>query len=63
MLFGQERPVKRYCPVTRTHLNLSLREAPAHPELVEERGNLDAVERTSANRRCCDDGIATLRSQ
>ena len=34
-----------------------------HPELVEGRGNLDEVEHTSANRRCYDDGIATLRSQ
>ena len=48
--------------------NLSLRGAPAHPELVEGRGNLVEVEHTSANRHCCgdrcyDDEIATLRSQ
>ena len=42
--------------------------APAHPELVEGRGNLDAAEHTSANHhcygdRCYGDEIATLRSQ
>ena len=42
---------------------LSLRGAPGHPELVEGRGNLDEVERTSANRGCYDAEIATLRSQ
>ena len=36
--------------------NLSLRGA-------WRRGNLDEVEHTTANRRCCDDEIATLRSQ
>jgi hypothetical protein len=36
--------------------NLSLRGA-------QRRGNLDEVEHTSANRRCYDDEIATLRSQ
>ena len=29
--------------VTRTHFNLWLRGAPAHPELVEGRGNLDRL--------------------
>ena len=42
---------------------LSLRGASGHPELVEGRGNLDEVERTSANRGCYDAEIATLRSQ
>ena len=46
-----------------THFNLSLRGAPADPELVEGRGNLVEVEHTSANRRCYGDGIAALRSQ
>ena len=32
-------------------LNLSLRGAPAHPEPVEGRGNLDEAELTSTNRR------------
>jgi hypothetical protein len=45
-----------------THFDLSLRAAPAHPELVEGRGNLDEVEHTWANRRCYGDEIATLRS-
>ena len=45
-----------------THFDLSLRTAPAHPELVEGRGNLDEVEHTSANRRRYGDEIATLRS-
>ena len=45
-----------------THFDLSLRAAPAHPELVEGRGNLDEVEHTSANRRRYGDEIATLRS-
>ena len=44
-------------------VNLSLRGAPAHPEPVEGRGNLDEVEHTSANRRCYGEEIATLRSQ
>jgi hypothetical protein len=30
---------------------------------AQRRGNLDEVEHTSANRRCYDDEIATLRSQ
>ena len=46
-----------------THFNLSLRGAPADPELVEGRGNLVEVEHTSANRRCYGDEIAALRSQ
>ena len=46
-----------------TFFNLSLRGAPAHPEPVEGRGNLDEVEHTSANRRCYGEEIATLRSQ
>ena len=49
--------------VPRSHFNLCLRGAPAHPELVEGRGNLDEVEHASANRRCYADEIATLRSQ
>ena len=47
-------------PLTRTSFNLSLRRAPAHPELVEGRGNLDEAEHTSTNRRSNGDGIATL---
>ena len=54
---------KMTCRVTRPRFNLSSLGAPAHPELVEGRGNLDEVERTAANRRCYGDGIATLRSQ
>ena len=50
-------------PIRCTGLNLSLRGAPAHPELIEGRGGLDEVEHTSANLHCCDDEIATLRSQ
>ena len=42
---------------------LPLRGAPAHPELVEGRGNLDDVAQTPANHPCCCDEIATLRSQ
>ena len=42
---------------------LSLRGAPAHPEPVEGRGNLDVVGHTSANRCCYGEEIATLRSQ
>jgi hypothetical protein len=49
--------------LTRTHFNQSLRGAPAHPELAEGRVNLDVVEHTLANRRCYDEGIATLRWQ
>ena len=51
--------------LTRAHCSLSLRGAPAHPELVEGRGNLDELddaEHTSTNRRCHADGIATRRS-
>ena len=39
--------------LTRTHFNLSLREAQRRGNLVEE------VEHTSANRRCYGDEIAT----
>ena len=53
----------QWLSITRTYYHLSLRGTPAHPELVEGRGNLDEVEHTSANRRCYDAGIATLRSQ
>ena len=49
--------------LTHTHFDLSLRGAPAHPELVEERGNLVEVGHTSANRRCYGYEIAALRSQ
>ncbi len=50
-------------PITRTNFNLALRGAPAYPEFVEGRSNPDEVEHMPANRRCYDDGIATLRSQ
>ena len=46
--------------VRRTHLHLSLR---APFDKLRTSGNLDEVEHTSANRRCYDDEIATLRSQ
>ena len=46
--------------VRRTHLHLSLR---APFDKLRKSGNLDEVEHTSANRRCYDDEIATLRSQ
>ena len=49
--------------LTRARFNLSLRGVPAHPELVEGRGNLDEAEHTSTNRGRYGDGIATLRSQ
>ena len=49
-------------PLMRTHFTLSLPGEPAHPELVERRGNLDEVEHTSANRRCYGNGIAMLHS-
>ena len=42
--------------LARTHINLSLRGAPAHPEPVEGRGNLDEVEHTSART-----AVATAR--
>ena len=51
------------CRLTCTRFDLSLRGAPAHPELVEGRGNLVEVGHTSANRRCYGDEIAALRSQ
>ena len=41
---------------------LSLREAPAHPELIEGRGNPDGVKHPSAHRHCYRNEIATLRS-
>ena len=59
---GRQRRNRRI-RLTRTRFNLSLRGAPAHPEFVEERGDLDAAEHTSANRRCYGDEIDTLRSQ
>ena len=37
---------------TRTQFNLWWRGTPAHPELVEGRGNLDEAGHTSTNRRC-----------
>ena len=51
------------CHCQERGVNLSLRGAPAHPEPVEGRCNLDEIEHTSANRRCYGDEIATLRSQ
>ena len=59
---GRQRRNRRI-RLTLTRFILYLRGAPAHPELVEGCGNLDAAEHTSANRRCYGDEIATLRSQ
>ena len=63
--------VKPYQPTgiaVSAHLHLSLRGAPAHPELVEVRGSLVEVEYPSVHHHCYGDHcyaneIATLRSQ